>query len=64
MSFNDIKFEADGYLASINGQGNVSSSVNLNRDGSLSNNCYAAEAAVAKLGGILGDSGKLPSPLE
>lgn len=64
MSFNDIKFEADGYLASINGQGNVSSSVNLNRDGSLSNNCYAAEAAVAKLGGILGDSASINPSLK
>ncbi len=52
MSFNGIKFESDGSEASANGAGNV------NRFES-SNNYEAAEAAVAKLGGIMDDqSGK------
>ncbi len=51
MSFNGIKFESDGSEASANEAGNV------NRLGS--NNYEAAEAAVAKLGGIMDDqSGK------
>jgi len=54
MSFNGIKFESDGSEASVNDTGNV------HRFGS-SSNFDAAEAAVAKLGGIMDDqSGKWP----
>jgi hypothetical protein len=60
MSFNDMKFESDGYDASTNRPANVSSSA-YEEDYS-SNNFDAAEAAVAKLGSIMDDqSGKLPS---
>ena len=48
MSFNGIKFESDGFEASVNDTGNV------DRLGP-SNNFDAAEAAVAKLGGIMND---------
>lgn len=52
MSFHGIKFELDGSEASVNDTGNV------HRLGS-SSNFDAAEAAVAKLGGIMDDqSGK------
>eukprot|EP00574_Skeletonema_japonicum_P012529 CAMPEP_0201728488 /NCGR_PEP_ID=MMETSP0593-20130828/16084_1 /ASSEMBLY_ACC=CAM_ASM_000672 /TAXON_ID=267983 /ORGANISM="Skeletonema japonicum, Strain CCMP2506" /LENGTH=392 /DNA_ID=CAMNT_0048220609 /DNA_START=192 /DNA_END=1370 /DNA_ORIENTATION=- len=55
MSFNGIKFELDGSEASANGAGNV------NRFES-SNNYEAAEAAVAKLGGIMDDQSAYANP--
>eukprot|EP00573_Skeletonema_grethae_P009685 CAMPEP_0201694184 /NCGR_PEP_ID=MMETSP0578-20130828/6534_1 /ASSEMBLY_ACC=CAM_ASM_000663 /TAXON_ID=267565 /ORGANISM="Skeletonema grethea, Strain CCMP 1804" /LENGTH=388 /DNA_ID=CAMNT_0048179827 /DNA_START=179 /DNA_END=1345 /DNA_ORIENTATION=- len=56
MSFNGIKFESDGSEASANEAGNV------NRLGS--NNYEAAEAAVAKLGGIMDDQSAYANSLK
>eukprot|EP00986_Skeletonema_menzelii_P019822 scaffold29295_cov160-Skeletonema_menzelii.AAC.1 len=55
MSFHGIKFESDGYEASVNDAGNGG------RLGS-SNNFNAAEAAVAKLGGIMNDQNSCANP--
>eukprot|EP00577_Skeletonema_sp_RCC1716_P013215 CAMPEP_0113413120 /NCGR_PEP_ID=MMETSP0013_2-20120614/23232_1 /TAXON_ID=2843 ORGANISM="Skeletonema costatum, Strain 1716" /NCGR_SAMPLE_ID=MMETSP0013_2 /ASSEMBLY_ACC=CAM_ASM_000158 /LENGTH=385 /DNA_ID=CAMNT_0000299725 /DNA_START=181 /DNA_END=1338 /DNA_ORIENTATION=- /assembly_acc=CAM_ASM_000158 len=55
MSFNGIKFELDGSEASVNDTGNV------HRLGS-SSNFDAAEAAVAKLGGIMDDQSACANP--